>query len=101
MEGLGGRAEARNLVTIYSVLADQPAQAVLSRFAGQGFGTFKPALADLLVETMRPIKRRLDQLREDSAELDSILERGADKAAAVAKPTLDAAYDAVGLRRRG
>jgi tryptophanyl-tRNA synthetase len=71
------------------------------RYAGQGFGSFKPALAELLVETMRPIKARLDALREDPAELDAILERGAAKAAAVAKPTLDAAYEAVGLRRRG
>jgi tryptophanyl-tRNA synthetase len=101
MDGLAGRAEAKNLVTIYSVLADETPQAVLSRFAGQGFGAFKPALADLLVETMRPIKARLDALREDPAELDAILERAADKAAAVARPTLDAAYDAVGLRRRG
>ncbi|HEY7810829.1 MAG TPA: tryptophan--tRNA ligase [Allosphingosinicella sp.] len=101
MDGLAGRAEARNLVTIYSVLTDEPAQAVLSRFASQGFGAFKPALADLLVETMRPIKSRLDALRGDPAELDSILERGADKAAAIAKPTLGAAYEAVGLRRRG
>jgi tryptophanyl-tRNA synthetase len=101
IDGLAGRAEAKNLVTIYSVLADETPQAVLSRFAGQGFGAFKPALADLLVETMRPIKARLDALREDPAELDAILERGADKAAAVARPTLDAAYDAVGLRRRG
>jgi tryptophanyl-tRNA synthetase len=101
MEGLAARPEAKNLVTIYSVLADEAPQAVLSRFAGQGFGAFKPALADLLVETMRPIKAKLDGLREDPAELDAILQRGADKAAAVAKPTLDAAYDAVGLRRSG
>jgi len=101
MDDLAGRPEAKNLVTIYSVLADETPQAVLSRYAGQGFGAFKPALAELLVETMRPIKTRLDSLREDPAELDAILERGADKAAALAKPTLDAAYDAVGLRRSG
>jgi tryptophanyl-tRNA synthetase len=101
VDGLQARPEAKNLVAIYSVLADETPQAVLARFAGQGFGAFKPALADLLVETMRPIKARLDGLREDPAELDSILECGADKAAAEAKPTLDAAYDAVGLRRRG
>ena len=101
MDGLAGRPEAKNLVTVYSVLSDETPQAVLSRYAGQGFGAFKPALAELLVETMRPIKARLDALREDPAELDAILERGADKAAGVAKPTLDAAYDAVGLRRRG
>jgi tryptophanyl-tRNA synthetase len=101
MDDLAGRPEAKNLVTIYSVLADESPQSVLSRFAGQGFGAFKPALADLLVETMRPIKARLDDLREDPAELDAILERGAETAAAEARPTLDAAYDAVGLRRRG
>jgi tryptophanyl-tRNA synthetase len=100
MAALAGRPEAKNLVTIYSVLADEKPEAVLARFAGQGFGAFKPALADLLVETMRPITARLDQLREDPAELDAILERGAGRAAVVARPTLDAAYDAVGLRRR-
>jgi tryptophanyl-tRNA synthetase len=99
MAGLEGRPEARNLVSIYAVLAGERPDAVLGRFAGQGFGAFKPALADLLVETMRPIKARLDRLREHPEELDSILERGAEKAAAAARPTLDAAYDAVGLRR--
>ncbi|HEX8642816.1 MAG TPA: tryptophan--tRNA ligase [Allosphingosinicella sp.] len=100
MDALGGRPEARNLVTIYAVLADEAPEAVLARYAGQGFGAFKPALAELLVETLRPIKARLDALRADPAELDGILERGAQRADAMAKPTLDAAYDAVGLRRR-
>ena len=99
MEGLAGRPEARNLVTIYASLKDEAPEAVLARFAGQGFGAFKPALADLLVETLRPIKERLDELRRDPAELDAILTRGAERAAAQAKPTLDAAYRAVGLRR--
>jgi tryptophanyl-tRNA synthetase len=99
LEGLEGRAEAKNLVTIYAVLADEEPDAVLARFAGQGFGAFKPALADLLVETLRPIKARLDALRADPAELDRILGRGAERAAALARPTLDAAYEAVGLRR--
>ena len=55
--------------------------------------------ADLLVETLRPIKARLDGLRGDPAELDAILERGAARAAEAARPTLDGAYRAVGLRR--
>jgi tryptophanyl-tRNA synthetase len=98
-DALEGRAEARNLVTIYAALADEPAEAVLARFAGQGFGQFKPALADLLVETLRPIKTRLDQLREDPAELDRLLALGAEKARAQAEPTLQSAYRAMGLRR--
>ena len=100
MDGLADRPEARNLLTIYAVLAGETPQAILSRFAGQGFGAFKPALADLLVETLRPIKTRLDELRGDASELDGILTRGAERASAIAKPTLDAAYEAVGLRRR-
>jgi tryptophanyl-tRNA synthetase len=56
-------------------------------------------LADLLVETLRPIKARLDQFREDPTELDRILALGAEKARAVAQPTLESAYRAMGLRR--
>ncbi len=100
IDELDGRPEARNLVTIFAALADETPEAGLARFAGAGFGAFKPALAELTVETMRPIKARLDALRADPAELDSILERGAERAAAAAPPTLDAAYQAVGLRRR-
>jgi tryptophanyl-tRNA synthetase len=99
MDALAGRPEARNLVAIHAALSDEEPQAVLTRFAGQGFGAFKPALADLLVETLRPIKARLDQFREDPAELDRILARGAGRARAAGQPTLDEAYRAMGLRR--
>jgi tryptophanyl-tRNA synthetase len=99
LDALAGRPEARNLVTVYAVLADETPDAVLAHYAGQGFGQFKPALAELLVETLRPIKARLDQLSAHPDELDAILQRGAERAAAMARPTLDAAYEAVGLRR--
>jgi tryptophanyl-tRNA synthetase len=98
-DALVDRPEARNLVGIYAALSGDSADQVLARFAGQGFGAFKPALADLLVETLRPIKTRLDELRDDPAELDRILLDGAGRAAAMAKPTLDGAYQAMGLRR--
>jgi tryptophanyl-tRNA synthetase len=100
MDALADRPEARNLLTIFAALTDDTPQAVLTHFAGQGFGAFKPALAELVVESLRPIKARLDALREDPGELDSILEAGAEEASRRAKPTLDAAYEAVGLRRR-
>jgi tryptophanyl-tRNA synthetase len=99
MDALDGRPEARNLVAIYGALSDDVPDAVLARFAGQGFGAFKPALAELLVETLRPIKTRLDQFRADPSELDRLLANGADKARGMAQPTLNAAYQAVGLRR--
>ncbi|HVF95472.1 MAG TPA: tryptophan--tRNA ligase, partial [Sphingomonas sp.] len=96
-DGLAERAEARNLVTIYAALADTGVDAVLAQFAGQGFGTFKPALADLAVATLRPIRERLTALLDDRAAVGAILERGAERARALAAPTLKAAQDAVGL----
>ena len=99
MEDLAGRPEARNLVTIFAALTGEVPEQVLARFAGQGFGQFKPALAELLVETMRPIKARLDGFREDPGELDRLLALGAERAREMAQPTLDGTYRAMGLRR--
>jgi tryptophanyl-tRNA synthetase len=93
--GLEDRPEAKNLVSIYAAMADESVDQVLARFAGQGFGAFKPALGELLVETLRPIAARLGDLKADPAALES----GAARAAALAKPTLDAAYAALGLCR--
>ncbi|WP_137754244.1 tryptophan--tRNA ligase [Sphingopyxis sp. L1A2A] len=97
--GLEGRAEARNLVAIYAAMADESIDAVLARFAGQGFGAFKPALGELLVETLRPIATRFSDLKADPAAIDAALEDGAARASALARPTIDAAYAALGLCR--
>jgi len=97
LDGLEGRPEARNLIGIYAGLTDETPADVLARFAGQGFGKFKPALGELLVEKLGPISKRLTELKEDPAELDAILLRGAEKARAIAEPTLAAAYKAMGL----
>ena len=96
-DALAERAEARNLVTIYAALADRTPQSVVEEFAGQGFGAFKPRLADLLVETLRPISARLAQFRTDPGALDAVLAAGGAKAAAAAAPTLAGAYRALGL----
>jgi tryptophanyl-tRNA synthetase len=94
---LDGRPEAKNLVGIYAALADESVTATLARFAGQGFGAFKPALADLVVETLRPIGTRIAQMNADPAELDRLLATGAERAREVAAPTLASAYEAMGL----
>jgi len=94
---LDGRPEAKNLVAIYAALTDRTPATVLADFAGQGFGAFKPALAELLVESLRPLTERLVQLNSDPAELDRLLAIGAERARATAAPTLAAAYKAVGL----
>jgi tryptophanyl-tRNA synthetase len=97
--GLAGRAEALNLVTIYAALADRSVPEVLQAYGGQGFGTFKQALGELMVDTMAPISARFTDLLEDREALDAILARGAAKARQLASPTLAAAYDALGLLR--
>src|SRR4051812_13096776 len=58
-DGLDGRPEARNLVGIYGAIAGESVEQVLARFAGQGFGSFKPALADALVALIAPLRTRL------------------------------------------
>jgi tryptophanyl-tRNA synthetase len=97
--GLAERPEALNLVTIYSALKMCSVDDVLGEFGGQGFGQFKPALGELLIEVLEPISTRFGQLTKDQTALDSILSDGASRAANLASPTLDAAYDALGLLR--
>jgi tryptophanyl-tRNA synthetase len=96
---LADRAEAKNLVGIYAALIDEPVTAVLARFAGQGFGAFKPALAELLVETLRPISQRITALEGDDTELDRLLAFGAARAREAAEPVVAGAYAALGLTR--
>ena len=98
-QGLQDRPEALNLVTIYAALADRSIESVLGEFGGVGFGAFKPALGELLAETLRPISHRLTTLLEDRESLDAILARGAAKAREIGSPTLDRAYEALGLVR--
>lgn len=97
VEELEGRPEARNLLTIFAALADRAPQDVLSEFAGKGFGAFKPALADLAVAKLGPIRDEMVRLLDDRGAIDAILERGAEKARALAAPTLRAAQQAMGL----
>jgi len=87
-EGLESRPEARNLVGIYAALAGVTEAQVLGEFAGQGFGAFKPRLADLAVEKLGPIGGEMRRLLADPAEIDRILAAGAARANAIAAPTM-------------
>jgi tryptophanyl-tRNA synthetase len=95
--GLEARPEAKNLVGIYGAVTGEDVPQVLARFAGQGFGTFKPALADALIALLAPLRSRLEQFRADPAELDRLLAHGSARATELAAPTLASAYRAVGL----
>lgn len=98
IDALADRPEARNLVAIYAALDGRSSQSVLDEYAGQGFGAFKPALADRLIGTIGPIRDRLTRLSADPAAIDRALTDGAARAAELAAPTLTRAYTALGLR---
>lgn len=98
-EGLAGRPEAANLVGIYAALAGLSDQAVLDTFAGQGFGRFKPALADLAVARLSPVADAMRRLMDDPAEVDRVLASGAERARAIAEPVMEDVRRIVGFWR--
>jgi len=95
-----GRPEAKNLITIYSALAETSKETVMAEYGGQQFSAFKNALSDLTVAKMGPITNRMRELMADPAEIDRILGASADKAAAIAQPILKDAMDIMGFWRR-
>jgi len=97
VEGLEGRPEADNLVGIYAALAGESKGKVLETFGGQGFGQFKPVLADLVVEKLGPVSDTMRRLLADPAEIDRTLAAGADKARAIAAPILAETRKIVGF----
>jgi len=100
VEGLKGRPEAKNLVGIYAALEDTTPEAVICEYGGAQWGRFKPALADLAVAKLEPISLEMSRLMQDTAEIDRILAKGAEKANAIAQPILDKTYDIVGFVRK-
>jgi tryptophanyl-tRNA synthetase len=99
VDGLADRPEARNLVAIYAALSDQTREQVIAQFGGQGFGAFKPALADLAVAAMAPVTAEMRRLMDDPAEIDRVLRDGAERAAAIADPVVDEVKRIVGFWR--
>jgi len=89
-----------NLLTIYSVLSGRTIESIETEYAGSGYGDFKKGLSEVVVETFAPIRARTLELLDDPAELDRILARGADKAAAIADATLATVYDRIGFLPR-
>jgi len=97
--GLTGRHEAQNLVNIYAALAGATPAAVLAEMGGQGFGAFKPRLADLAVAVLAPISARMADLTANPDEIDRILGDGAARADAIARPILAQVHEITGMIR--
>ncbi|MBU4433148.1 MAG: tryptophan--tRNA ligase [Alphaproteobacteria bacterium] len=97
LEELATRPEADNLVGIFAALDGRTKAQVLADYAGKGFGTFKPALAELAVEKLAPVGERMRTLLADPAQIDAILAAGAQRAREVAAPTVAEVRKLVGF----
>lgn len=97
IEGLHTRPEARNLVEIYATLADMSVAEVLARHGGEGFGPFKAALTEILVETVCSIGVETKRLLDAPDYLLSVLRDGAARANAIAEPIVSEAEHIVGF----
>jgi tryptophanyl-tRNA synthetase len=86
-----------NLLTIHSSLSGRSIAELENEFAGMGYGNFKGAVAEVVVEYLRPIRAKALELLEDEAHLIKILHEGAEKARIVASSTLSDAYKNLGL----
>ena len=89
-----------NLLTIYCAATGKTMEQAEAEFAGQGYGVFKPAVGEAVVELMRPIREETEKLLGDKAYLESIYKEGAEKAAYLANKTLRKVYKRVGFVAR-
>jgi tryptophanyl-tRNA synthetase len=96
----GAKPGVSNLLTILSAFTGTAVLALEESFAGKGYGDLKTTVADAVVATFEPMRARALALLDDPAELDRILGRNAERAAAIAEPKLQLVYDRIGLLRR-
>ncbi len=84
IEGLIERPEAENLLGIYSSLSNKSLEDSVKEFSGKNFSDFKEKLSEVLVEKIKPISKKINELLNDVKYLDDILKEGAEKADKIA-----------------
>ncbi len=90
-----------NLLTIYCAATNKTMEEAEAEFADQGYGVFKPAVGEAVVELLRPIREETQKLLADKAYLEGIYKEGAEKASWLANKTLRKVYKKVGFVARG
>lgn len=86
-----------NLLTLYSALSGQSVKILEQQYVGKGYGAFKSDLAEVVIEWIRPIQERTEELMSDTDALERILAKGAERARVVANTTLQEVYTTIGL----
>lgn len=91
------RPAIANLVTIYSALSDKTVEDVVQMYAGKGYGDFKKDLAEVVIEGLAPMQKRIQDFMSDPAQLQHVLTEGAEKASAIARPRMAQLKKTMGL----
>ena len=89
-----------NLMGIYSAVTGKTYEEIEREFAGQGYGVFKPAVGEAVVETLAPIQAEAKRILADKAYLQEVYRDGAERAGAVARKTLRKVYKKIGFVER-
>lgn len=89
-----------NLIEIYSAVTGMTPEAVENEFNGKGYGVFKPAVGEAVVEALHPIREETERLLGDKGYLETLYRQGAEKAAALANRTLRKVHKKVGFAPR-
>ena len=89
-----------NLIEIYSAVTGMTPEAVENEFNGKGYGVYKPAVGEAVVEALRPIREETERLLGDKGYLETLYRQGAEKAAALANRTLRKVHKKVGFAPR-
>ena len=89
-----------NLMSIYSACTGKTFEQIEAEFEGKGYGAFKPAVGEAVVETLRPIREETERLLKDKAYLESVYKAGAEKASYIANKTMRKVYKKVGFVAR-
>ena len=86
-----------NLMQIYSAVTGKSLEEIEQEFEGKGYGAFKPAVGEAVVETLRPIREEATRILSDKAYLEQVYRAGAEKASYIAGKTLRKVYKKVGF----
>ncbi|MCL2342992.1 MAG: tryptophan--tRNA ligase, partial [Firmicutes bacterium] len=93
----GNKPGVSNLMQIYSAVTGKNFAEIEAEFAGQGYGAFKPAVGEAVVELFRPIREETVRILKDKAYLESVYRDGAERAAVAASRTLAKVYRKIGF----
>ncbi len=92
-----GKDGVNNLIGIYSAITGLSVEQIENDFSGKGYGDFKTAVGEAVVEELRPIREKFDEIIKDKKTLESIYKSGAEKASKIANRTYFKAMKKVGF----